>query len=641
MKRKPYFKLISLLVAISMLAGCSLFNSSSNNDKNIFAELGYWVPEKPTTPTEEPTTGENPVVEQPIDNDSMYGFSLYDDTREYTEDEIKEQAVFDKYLTDCFIDSMESCYLNLVYNVEDPEAMGINCDVITWGDASLESMEDYPESLQSDYDELLEFDYNSLDYEGQLIYDTLVESYEDELVVADYWYFAESFSPLDGIQTNIPILLAEIEFADIDDIDNYLALLNDTRRYIGELLDLETYRSEKYGLFISDIGAEDVINQCTEFIDSDAELLLTTFDERIEAFSGLTAEQKTEYKSQNKKAVNEIILPSFEDMVSTLTKLKGTRLHDSLTEYEGGSEYYAYITKGNTGSSLSVSELSILTDQYIETATNTISDIAQNDIMAIYDFYDPEYPVTDPKETLDYFIDKLNIDFPAVITSQYQVKYVPDALEASSSPAFYILAPIDNVNKNIIYLNGSEEYADTDIYPILAHEGYPGHLYQTTYFFSLNPHPFRSVLSFIGYTEGWAMYSERYSYDYSGLSENCIELLKANDLYGYGLYSKVDFGVNYSGWTLADTEDFLADEGLDINAAKELYYIAVDDPCVYHRYFLGMVQMLEAQNEAKNLLGNNYSNKNFNKFMLEIGPTYFDIISDRMKEWSTLVINEN
>lgn len=320
--------------------------------------------------------------------------------------------------------------------------------------------------------------------------------------------------------------------------------------------------------------------------------------------------------------------------------MKGTRIHDSFTEYEGGDAYYAYLTKCNTGSSLTVSELSALTDSYLDSAINTITDIASSDSSAILQFYDPAYPVTEPEETLDYFINKLTMDFPSVITSQYSVKYVPDALEESSSPAFYILAPIDNVNKNIIYLNGSDEYADTSIYSILAHEGYPGHLYQTTFFYSMNPNPIRSILSFIGYTEGWAMYSERYSYDYSGLSKNCIELLKANDLYGYGLYSKIDFGVNYSGWTKEGTATFIEGEGYDADIAEELYYIAVDDPGVYHRYFLGMVQMLEAQKEAKNLLGNCYSNKNFNKFILEIGPTYFDIISDRMTDWSNKVISQ-
>lgn len=292
--------------------------------------------------------------------------------------------------------------------------------------------------------------------------------------------------------------------------------------------------------------------------------------------------------------------------------MKGTRIHDSFTEYEGGDAYYAYLTKCNTGSSLTVSELSALTDSYLDSAINTITDIASSDSSAILQFYDPAYPVTEPEETL----------------------------EESSSPAFYILAPIDNVDKNIIYLNGSDEYADTSIYSILAHEGYPGHLYQTTFFYSMNPNPIRSILSFIGYTEGWAMYSERYSYDYSGLSKNCIELLKANDLYGYGLYSKIDFGVNYSGWTKEGTATFIEGEGYDADIAEELYYIAVDDPGVYHRYFLGMVQMLEAQKEAKNLLGNCYSNKNFNKFILEIGPTYFDIISDRMTDWSNKVISQ-
>lgn len=71
---------------------------------------------------------------------------------------------------------------------------------------------------------------------------------------------------------------------------------------------------------------------------------------------------------------------------------------------------------------------------------------------------------------------------------------------------------IDNTKENVIYINQGHIPDDLDFYTTLAHEGYPGHLYQTTYFASTNPAPLRSLLNFGGYTEGWATYSEMMSY---------------------------------------------------------------------------------------------------------------------------------
>lgn len=633
MKMKYLKQLIAIGLVLVLLVGCSCqpFTSLLGNVQVALNEPD----EESSNTSEEPTSDTTPDPNNGDENNTKeYDFSIYSDDTTYTDSQLKVQSDFYEYLTQCFVDSMESSYLNLLYTVEDPEAMGIHVDEISWGNASISSMETALEDLQEEYDTLLAFDYDSLDYEGKLIYDILCEYYDNALIGSKYWYYEEVFSPLDGIQTSLPILLAEIEFNNTDDINNYLLLLEDTDRYIDELIIFEKYRAENHKIFLTDDAADSVITQCNDFINAEDNILITTFNERIDSMSGLTSAEITEYKTRNSNSVKDHVISAFNHIVDTLTSLKGTRLYDGLCNYEGGDEFYAYLTKTNSSSGRSVKELSELTDEYMNTARNEIQSIAKNNYFALLEFYNPAYPVDEPKESLNYFIDAIKADFPQAATKDFSLKYVPESLEESSSPAFYILAPIDNVNKNIIYLNGSDEYASENLYATLAHEGYPGHLYQTSYFYSINPHPIRSVLRFSGYNEGWAMYSQRYAYDYSGLSDGCVSLLKANDIYGYGLYSKIDFGVNYKGWTLRDVEKYVTSEGYDKDIAGELYTIMVNDPCVYHRYFLGMIEMIETQNHAKELLGDNYSNIDCNKFILEIGPAYYDIINERMISWA-------
>ncbi|MDE6698447.1 MAG: DUF885 domain-containing protein [Lachnospiraceae bacterium] len=649
MKKKKYFcKLLSLLMVVVLLTSCGKASSTSAEAKAFLQSLNWIknlnqaqsVQGNPQTPTEAPTLPPEPEPEpeKPVIN-TEYNFSIYDNNlRTYTDEELSIQAEFKEFLNGLFVDSMESNYLNLIYTVENPEAMGIKIsDDISWGECSIEAMEEGEQENIDLYNELTAFDYNSLDYEGQLIYDTLKTMLENEMTGYKYWYFAENLSPLNGIQTSIPIMLAEIEFTEKKDIDNYLMLVNDTKRFIDDVLTIEKYRSENYGLFLTDAGADDVINQCNEFIDVEENILISSFDSRIDTLDFLSDTEKKEYKEENKTAVNTNVIPAFKAIAETLPDLKGTRLYNGLCEYEHGDEYYAYIVCDNSSTLASVSDLLALTEKYID---NAVEAIQSADMMDMYSAYYPEYPYSDPRETLDFFADKLTVDFPAPATTEYEVKYVPKSLEASSSPAFYIIPPIDNINKNIIYINGSDEYANTDLYSTLAHEGYPGHLYQCSYFNSLNPNPIRSVLSFTGYNEGYAMYSERYSYDYSGLSEGAIEVLKANDIYGYGLYSYLDLKVNYSGWSYKDVCDYMADLGYDEEISQELFSIAINDPCVYHRYFIGLVEMLELMDYAKELLGDSYSNINFNKYILEMGPTYYDIIKDRMSDWADRVLGQ-
>lgn len=645
MKKQLKLRVLSLVLVLTMVLSIGCGNDGKEEKDSNRATLATWQsgtenndPTKETTTkddaTKETTTKDTPVVENPKVEE--YKFSIYDKPADvtYTDEQLAVQEAFKKFLDDEFIDTLESSYFNTIYTLDDLNTYDITFDEISWGEYSVEYMNEYKTEVAEGYEELLNFDASALDYEGKLIYDSLKIYFENELVGSEYWYFSEPFSPMNGIQSSLPILMAEIEFKDAERIDNYMLLLTDIDRYIADIITVEKHRALTYGLFLTKVGAEDVMEQCNDFVNAEENVLLTSFEERINACTFLTDEQKATYIAANEDAVKNEVIPAFKSIANTCKMLKGTRKHDSIKMYEGGDKYYEYLVKENASTTTSLDDLLRLTESYMDSSLQIIQNIASKDTTAIYQFSYGEYPVSDPKESLSYFADKLQQDFPKPVTTKYDLKYVPKSLESSSSPAFYIIAPIDNKDKNIIYINGSDEYEGQNLYATLAHEGFPGHMYQTTYFYSVNPHPIRTVLSFNGYVEGYAMYSERYAYDYSGFTDNTIALLKANDVYGYGLYSLVDFYVNYKGWSYSQVEAFLVGEGYDKEIAKEVYYIMLDDPCIYHRYFLGLIQYLEAYDNAKELLGDKFANIHFNKFILEIGPTYFNIINDRMVDWA-------
>ena len=248
---------------------------------------------------------------------------------------------------------------------------------------------------------------------------------------------------------------------------------------------------------------------------------------------------------------------------------------------------------------------------------------------------DLKFVETEPEKILSYLMEELKKDFPSPVCTDYTLKYVAKSMESASNPAFYLLPPTDNYKHNIIYVNRSEEYASHDLFPLLAHEGMPGHMYQQNYFLSLNPHPIRSLLGFNGYAEGWAQYVEHYSYQWSGIDKNVADISVIDDTFGFALYSRVDIGVNYEGWDIDDIEDFLKDYLSDTSFAGDLYDLFINDPGIYLQYYIGEVEILELKDKAMDQLDDDFDIKEFHKFFLEVGPTYYEIIEDRMDYWIT------
>ena len=69
---------------------------------------------------------------------------------------------------------------------------------------------------------------------------------------------------------------------------------------------------------------------------------------------------------------------------------------------------------------------------------------------------------------------------------------------------------------------------DLTLFTTLAHEGYPGHLYQTIFYESTDPDPVRSIFNFGGYVEGWATYAEMCSYYLTPLPKEQATILQKN-----------------------------------------------------------------------------------------------------------------
>ena len=232
-----------------------------------------------------------------------------------------------------------------------------------------------------------------------------------------------------------------------------------------------------------------------------------------------------------------------------------------------------------------------------------------------------------PEGILQSLEDKISTAFPEAADVTVQVKYVPSALEEYLSPAFYLIPAIDNYSQNTIYINQAYSLNNLDLFTTLAHEGYPGHLYQTTYFSNTNPDPIRTLIGPTGYVEGWATYAEMCSYSLTTLEKPYASLLQKNNSLILGLYASADIGIHYDGWSLSDTIDFFSSYGIKDEATiQEIYEYIVGDPANYLVYYVGYLEMLELKKEMIAKKGSSFSQKDFHRQILEIGPAPFEII---------------
>ncbi len=541
---------------------------------------------------------------------------------------------FDAFLDRIFTTEVQKDTLTLNYSLANPENYGIINPEITFGHYSKDYIERSLVDSENYLAVLKQYDYDSLTKDQKLSYDILKEDLELEASLGDFIQYSEGLGPTTGIQAQLPVLLAEYNFYKKEDIDTYLELLPQVYDYFKEICAFERDKSAA-GLFMSDEVADSILDQCREFINNkENNYLIDIFNQKIADYEGLTKKERKAYQAANKDAVLNKVIPAYELLMDTLKELKGTGTNkEGLSHYEKGKEYYEYLIKVNTGSSRSIPELK----KMLETSLSS-NMLKLNTIMAknpkIYDtVMDLSYSLTDPAEIIDYLKTAINKDFPAGPEVQCSIKYVDKSLEDHLSPAMYLIPPLDSYDNNIIYINNNPDYDLSKIFTTIAHEGYPGHLYQSVYFRNLKPPAIRNLLSFGGYAEGWATYVEYYSYHLAGFSEDVADFLEANMAANMALYCRLDIGIHYDGWGLTDTAAYLKRYITDPATIKLLYSTMLEEPALYPEYGIGYLEIMDLKATAEKALGDKFELKDFHKFLLDIGPAQFDIIADRLDAW--------
>ena len=556
-----------------------------------------------------------------------------------TEAARSEQMTFDSLCQEFFQDQALDSFLTLHYTLKNPEQYGITDYSIDFGEFSLDHLKEGQQRQNHLQEALAAIDPNLLTDAQKLTYRILTKAllYEDSFEGLELYY--QALSPATGVQAQLPVLLTEYVFYDKEDIEHYLTLLSDIDRYYRQILDFEKQRADA-GLFMSDDCVDQIVTECAAYmLASDHNLMVTGFDKRIDEMTSLTEEEKGDYKQRNITLVNEHFIPAYELLTDGLKALKGRGSNDQgLCHTPKGKDYYEYLVNSAIGTTCSnMDELQKRLEDQIDADLLAISRILKEspetaDELAGYHFVE-----SDPAKTLQFLEQAVKEDFPEISEYHYVTKYVPAELEQSLSPAFFLVPPIDSYNNCVIYINQGSSAAADALFPTLAHEGIPGHLYQNVYFLSNCDTPLRTILSFSGYSEGWATYVENYAYTIpgNGLSPELGQVLAHNASASLGIHALLDLNINYYGWDKKQAGEFLKNY-FDISQSQvvdSLYHAVVNDPANYLTYYAGYLEIWRMRKLAEETLGDDFRLKEFHQFLLDIGPAPFTVIEPYFKTW--------
>lgn len=588
---------------------------------------------------------------------------------------LSENARFEAFTESIFEKEVSGNALNLHYSLAYPEKQGIHLSHATLGTISTdyskttEQCKKYEEKLKS-------FSASSLSTKNQLTLDMLLLYYHTEASLDKNYLLEEPLDPSLGIQAQLPVLLAEYAFYDNQDITDYLNLLASLPDYFQSILTFEQAKSAA-GYFMCDETLDRIQEQCRAFIQAPEDSYMQEiFAGKLKSYGRLSEKDQALLLQEHTKLLSQKVFPAYQQLIEGLEPLRHTGNNSGgLAHFSGGRDYYQYLLQSQVGVYTSVETLEKRLTQQLSWDSAQISAIIQKNPSVFTILKNkPDLPSMEPAKIMEILEQEIQKDFPTIGNVDFEIRSVHKSMEEFLSPAFYLTPPLDTGSPNVIYINYGRSISGLELFTTLAHEGFPGHLYQTVFFGRQTPSHIRYLIDSSGYVEGWATYVESYAYEYAA---NYLDLsatnTQSNDSQSNDsrstnsqdnnsqdntsptssqispaeltrltwlnrsvnlcIYSLLDVGIHYRGWSQSQTARFLGAFGIQgASAVSEIYRYITETPANYLKYYVGYLNFLDLKEEQSVLQGNDFDLKTFHQQILDIGPVQFPVLKKYMNQ---------
>lgn len=552
-----------------------------------------------------------------------------------------EDSQFRSFTREVFQKEVSGSMLTLHYSLADPEKKNIARPAPTLGTVSYDNTASIHQ-CQEYLKKLLSFSYSDLSRENRLTSDMLLLYFHTSEASLQNGFPEEILSPTLGIQAQLPVLLAEYAFYKEQDISDYLNILVSIEPYFESILQYEQERAHQ-GYFMSDTTLDRILEQCREFVkDPENNYMLDVFSRKLKEYGKFTDSEQNELMKRHKEILLNKVIPAYEKLIIGLNALRGSGKNPmGLTYYKKGQKHYEYLLQTETGCYDSVKKIQQRLYEQLADDTARIQMMLKEQPSLLQKMNaETDLDTFQPAKALQILQKKSEKDFPVLPeTVSPDIRYVHKSMEAYSSPAFYLTPPLDTGSPNVIYINPSSQTSNLELFTTLSHEGFPGHLYQTVYFGSCDPDDIRYLITSNGYVEGWATYVESYGYQYAAdylddpAASDLTALAWMNRSINLCIYSLMDIGIHYHGWTPDAAASFLKNFGItDTSVVQEIYQYIVETPGNYLKYYLGYLNFLDLRQKWQDTLGEHFDLKKFHQKILETGPVSFPVLQKYMDQ---------
>lgn len=555
----------------------------------------------------------------------------------------EEQKKFDEFMKQEFVESMEQSYPNTHIILENPKDYGVDTSktkVQIDKELNETTMKENKELNEKSAKAFKEFDRDTLSDEQKETYDiySYMLDYTTEMNDSKFDYMSMPLESMTGMHTQLPTLFSDWTLRNEQDVKDVITLMKLVRPYMDSIL-AYTKKQEEKGTLMLDIKS--VKEYCEKVVKEDVNSsVLTGLNESIDNLK-LGDDKTKQYKAELKKAFQEYFLPAYSDIIKTMKELDSSKNNTlGLSHMKNGKEYYELLFKQATG-----------TDKSIEDIKKELNSMSRSSLLAVqsvisknknlYDEYVNGKIKTKYKdfESMLKDLDKdIKDDFPSVGTLNYRIRPIGEDLASGGVAAYFNIPALDGTTPKQIRVNMLEDALNVqslETFSTVAHEGIPGHMYQIAYAYKNVKDPWRnSMASFLGYTEGYATYTELYALKYlDGVSADAVKLQQNMVVYQDCLIALADIGIHYEGWTKEDLSNFLEENGLGVSDVSDFYNQLQANPTAFLSYYVGYVQIANLKKDAQEELKDKFNDRDFHEAILKSGAAPFHVVEENVKDY--------
>ena len=561
---------------------------------------------------------------------------------------------FEVFLDEFLVEYFEGDLLSVNIFFENPENYGLEHYDAKWYTYTKNDSYDSNESVKQfkDYlDELHAYEANKLNQRQKLAYNRIesflnyyYEYYQIKDVDFQQIVYVDQFG---GYVADFGTYMEAYTLRSEQEVMDLVSYLKSTLTAFPSYVDFVNEKAEK-GYALSDFTLEEMIKYLNDVLrEHDPEndcyyYLKDVLSAKVDSVEFLTDAQKTEYKNQISKEINDSFIPGVKALKEGLEK--------SLGKLEEGKEgYWSTYEKGKDIYLLELNNLLGLNDfdinAYIKEVDQALKRNAR-DVSNALDELISKYNITSqmqldnllesaaifegtPEEMLEYLYEFAKTIVPELpYKPDITVKEMDEAsAKVSNAVAYYMKSAIDNFDKEYITLNPVKLGDSNDVLGTLAHEGYPGHLYAYCLSKKLDLHELSVAMTSTAHGEGWATYVELKLYEHAIRNtdnqkfKDAINYLIVNHKVGFLLETRIDLGIHMEGWKEKEIADLLDEIGYSTDYAKELFNQMIEMPTTYNAYGYGKYLFIKLHEDAKAKLGKFYNEIEFNEMILSKGWT--------------------